>query len=365
MFATRVFAAARSALSARNVARGTTAAVAAAASASAFAIGMGAHPAPSLCKAAAPGAVDWYKLRDDLLELLESETATNPGVDGASNGGGGAIAPMMVRLAWHCAGTYDVKSGTGGSDGATMRFKPESEHGGNAGLQHARALLEPVKRAHPNVSYADLYVYAGVLAVEACGGPTVGFRPGRSDALKATPPEQDKRFTPDGRLPGADAGDHGKEKTAQHIRDIFYRMGFNDQEIVALSGAHALGRCHTDRSGYWCAARAPRNAGRWARGVARGARRLRAHVAFLRVPSVAEAGRSARPRGPFRELVLTRPLARCPPPHHVTGARGRARRRRCRTSTSARCSRTRGPSRRRTRASRGPARCSLRTRPAS
>ncbi|KAG8465094.1 hypothetical protein KFE25_012457 [Diacronema lutheri] len=251
MFATRVFAAARSALSARNVARGTTAAVAAAASASAFAIGMGAHPAPSLCKAAAPGAVDWYKLRDDLLELLESETATNPGVDGASNGGGGAIAPMMVRLAWHCAGTYDVKSGTGGSDGATMRFKPESEHGGNAGLQHARALLEPVKRAHPNVSYADLYVYAGVLAVEACGGPTVGFRPGRSDALKATPPEQDKRFTPDGRLPGADAGDHGKEKTAQHIRDIFYRMGFNDQEIVALSGAHALGRCHTDRSGYW------------------------------------------------------------------------------------------------------------------
>jgi hypothetical protein len=185
------------------------------------------------------------------MSLMESETAKNPSVDGATNGGGGAIAPMMVRLAWHCAGTYDAKSGTGGSDGATMRFKPESEHGGNAGLHHARELLEPIKRNHPSVSYADLYVFAGVVAVEACGGPNVGFRPGRSDAAKATAPEQDKRFTPDGRLPGADAGDAGKERTAQHIRNIFYRMGFNDNEIVALSGAHALGRCHTDRSGYW------------------------------------------------------------------------------------------------------------------
>lgn len=185
------------------------------------------------------------------MTLMESETAKNPSVDGASNGGGGAIAPMMVRLAWHCAGTYDAKTGTGGSDGATMRFKPESEHGGNAGLHHARELLEPIKRNHPDVSYADLYVYAGVVAVEACGGPNVGFRPGRSDAAKPTPPEQDKRFTPDGRLPNADGGDAGKERTAAHIRSIFYRMGFNDNEIVALSGAHALGRCHTDRSGFW------------------------------------------------------------------------------------------------------------------
>ncbi|KAJ1635053.1 heme peroxidase [Pavlovales sp. CCMP2436] len=242
---TRVRAAATAALSARGVAVFATAA-----SASTLALGMIGHPEPALCKAST-SPVNWYKLRTDLLELIDSDTAQNPGVDGASNGGGGAIGPMLVRLAWHCAGTYDVKSGTGGSDGATMRFKPESEHGGNAGLHHARALLEPLKRAHPNVTYADLYVYAGVLAIEACGGPNVGFRPGRSDAAKPAAPEVDKRFSPDGRLPNADAGDAGKDKTATHIRSIFYRMGFNDQEIVALSGAHALGRCHTDRSGYW------------------------------------------------------------------------------------------------------------------
>jgi cytochrome c peroxidase len=67
-------------------------------------------------------------------------------------------------------------------------------------------------------------------------GPQIPYRPGRSD--------RDLSFcTPDGRLPDA-------SKTQDHLRDIFYRMGFNDQEIVALSGAHALGRCHTDRSGY-------------------------------------------------------------------------------------------------------------------
>lgn len=200
------------------------------------------------CRSA--GTVDWYKLREDLVNLMEDDDVKNPSMDGATNGGGGAVAPMLVRLAWHCAGTYDVKTGTGGSDGATMRFKPEADHGGNAGLHHARNLLEPIKRMHPNVTYADLYVYAGVVAIEVCGGPNVGFRPGRSDAPAPAQPADDKRFTPDGRLPDADAGDHGKDKTAQHIRNIFYRMGFNDQEIVALSGAHALGRCHTDRSGY-------------------------------------------------------------------------------------------------------------------
>lgn len=67
-------------------------------------------------------------------------------------------------------------------------------------------------------------------------GPIIPYRPGRAD--------RDVSFcTPDGRLPDASKG-------APHLRDIFYRMGFNDQEIVALSGAHALGRCHTDRSGY-------------------------------------------------------------------------------------------------------------------
>lgn len=86
------------------------------------------------------------------------------------------------------------------------------------------------------------------------GGPDIGFKAGRTDAEKANSPSEDSRFSPDGRLPdGAKPTGNNptKEATVQHIRDIFYRMGFNDQEIVALSGGHALGRCHTDRSGYW------------------------------------------------------------------------------------------------------------------
>lgn len=68
------------------------------------------------------------------------------------------------------------------------------------------------------------------------GGPKIPWRPGRIDGVET-------QQTPDGRLPDAAQGE-------KHVRDIFYRMGFNDQEIVALIGAHALGRCHTDRSGY-------------------------------------------------------------------------------------------------------------------
>lgn len=64
---------------------------------------------------------------------------------------------MLVRLAWHAAGTYDAKTGTGGSDGATMRFAEESKHGANAGLAYARDALEPVKKKFPLISYADLW----------------------------------------------------------------------------------------------------------------------------------------------------------------------------------------------------------------
>ena len=135
-----------------------------------------------------------------------------------------------------------------------MRFKDEANHGGNAGLGSARDLLEPLKAKYPGITYADLYIFAGKVAIESMGGPDIGFKCGRSDAKKApTCPMDDKRFSPDGRLPdgGQDNDDTKNSASAQHVRDIFYRMGFNDQEIVALSGGHALGRCHTDRSGYW------------------------------------------------------------------------------------------------------------------
>ncbi len=79
--------------------------------------------------------------------------------------------------------------------------------------------------------------------MESMGGPTIPFRFGRPDHTDG------EKSPPDGRLPDADKG--SPLATAAHLRDIFYRMGFDDKGIVALSGAHALGRCHEDASGFW------------------------------------------------------------------------------------------------------------------
>lgn len=118
-----------------------------------------------------------------------------------------------------------------------MRFNPEKGYGANAGLAIARDRLEPVKAAFPGLSYGDLWTLAGVVAVKAMGGPDVPWYPGRTDASSGD------ACPPDGRLPSGSKGRH-------HLRDIFYRMGFDDQEIVALSGGHTVGRCHKDRSGF-------------------------------------------------------------------------------------------------------------------
>merc|ERR1719198_936322 len=126
----------------------------------------------------------------------------------------------MVRLAWHCCGSYSKEAGNGGSDGATMRFKPEASHGGNAGLGNARDLLEPIKAKYPGITYADLYIYAGKVAIEHMGGPEIAFQVGRTDADKVAAPAEDKRFSPDGRLPdGGVPGDNpDRAKTIQHLR---------------------------------------------------------------------------------------------------------------------------------------------------
>ena len=138
----------------------------------------------------------------------------------------------FIRLAWHSSGTYDSMTKTGGSGGGTMRFKEELNHGANAGLSKMVDKLEPLHAQFPGVSYADTYTLAGKVAIEAAKGPTIPWKAGRVDAL--TP----DAVTPDGRLPDADKG--SPDKTIGHLRkDVFYRMGFNDQEIVALSGAHA------------------------------------------------------------------------------------------------------------------------------
>jgi catalase (peroxidase I) len=145
--------------------------------------------------------------------------------------------PMAVRLAWHASGTYSAKDRTGGSNGATMRFAPESEDGANAGLNIERDILLPVKRAFPELSIADIWTLAGSVAIEFSGGPIIEHHFGRTDAKNGA------ACPAIGRLPDASQG-------AQHLRDVFYRMGFNDRDIVALSGAHTLGRCHKSRSGF-------------------------------------------------------------------------------------------------------------------
>ncbi|KAI0745964.1 cytochrome c peroxidase [Earliella scabrosa] len=175
-----------------------------------------------------PTKEDYQKVYNRVAEILD--TAADKGYDDGSYG------PVLVRLAWHASGTYDKDTNTGGSNYATMRFEPEAQHGANAGLNIARELLEDVKKEFPWISYGDLWTLAGVCAIQELGGPKVPWRPGRIDGFAA-------QCTPDGRLPDAAQG-------ADHVRNIFYRMGFNDQEIVALIGAHALGRCHPDRSGF-------------------------------------------------------------------------------------------------------------------
>ncbi|KAJ7551382.1 hypothetical protein O6H91_06G012800 [Diphasiastrum complanatum] len=128
-------------------------------------------------------------------------------------------APIVLRLAWHSAGTFDKKSRTGGPFG-TIRNPEELSRGSNKGLEIAVTLLEPIKQQFTILTYADFYQLAGVAAVEAAGGPYIPFHPGRQD--KVDSPE-------DGRLPQPTSGPH-------QLRDVFERMGLSDKNIVALSG---------------------------------------------------------------------------------------------------------------------------------
>jgi L-ascorbate peroxidase len=156
-------------------------------------------------------------------------------------------APILLRLAWHDAGTYDASVGTwpacGGANGS-IRFDPEMAHGANAGLSKALGYLKPFKARHATLSWADLIQLAGATAVETAGGPKIPMRYGRVDV---TGPEQCPK---EGNLPDAEApfGD-GSRDAASHLRAVFGRMGFDDREIVALSGAHTVGRAFAERSG--------------------------------------------------------------------------------------------------------------------
>ncbi|MCJ1311805.1 hypothetical protein MMC25_005478 [Agyrium rufum] len=173
-----------------------------------------------------PADQDFNAVRRDIAALLHQ-----PEYDDGSAG------PVLVRLAWHSSGTYDEETDTGGSNGAGMRYEAEGGDPANAGLQHARVFLETVKSKHPWITYADLWSLGGVVALKEMGGPDVEWKGGRTDYV------DDSKLPPRGRLPDGAQG-------SDHLRHIFGRMGFSDQEIVCLSGAHNLGRCHSDRSGF-------------------------------------------------------------------------------------------------------------------
>jgi hypothetical protein len=131
--------------------------------------------------------VDLKAVKKDILAIIENLDYDD-----------GSYGPLFIRLAWHASGTYDKTKKTGGSNGAGMRFAPESDWGANAGLGIARGLLEKVKQKHPEISYSDLWIYAGYVALESMGGPTIPMRLGRVDY-----PDGKKYPLPDGLLPDA------------------------------------------------------------------------------------------------------------------------------------------------------------------
>lgn len=168
--------------------------------------------------------------------------------------------PVFVRLAWHDSATYDKSISdnwpTQGGANGSIRFDVELGHGGNAGLNGAVALLQPIKEEFPAMSYADIYQMASARSIFLAGGPVIPMKYGRVDVTDAS------QCPPEGNLPDAEAGDDGtfgsesgiatpnKDATPNgHLRKVFYRMGLNDEEIVALSGAHTFGRAYKDRSG--------------------------------------------------------------------------------------------------------------------
>ncbi|XP_054788305.1 probable L-ascorbate peroxidase 6, chloroplastic/mitochondrial isoform X2 [Prosopis cineraria] len=164
--------------------------------------------------------------REDMRELLKTKFCH----------------PILIRLAWHDAGTYNKSieewPQRGGANGS-LRFEVELRHAANAGLVNALKLLQPIKDKYSGLTYADLFQLAAATAVEEAGGPKMPMKYGRLDV---SGPEQ---CPEEGRLPDA-----GPPSPADHLRQVFYRMGLNDREIVALSGAHTLGRARPERSGW-------------------------------------------------------------------------------------------------------------------
>jgi len=182
----------------------------------------------------------------------------------------GHYGPLFIRMAWHSAGTYRIGDGRGGAGNGSQRFAPLNSWPDNQNLDKARRLLWPIKQKYGRkISWADLMILAGNVALESMGFKTFGFGGGREDVWE---PEKDvywgsesewlgdKRYTGDRELekplgavqmgliyvnPEGPNGNPDPGAAARDIREIFARMAMNDEETVALiAGGHAFGKTH-------------------------------------------------------------------------------------------------------------------------
>ena len=208
-------------------------------------------------------SLDLAALKKDLTDLMTDTQDWWPADFGH-------YGPMFIRMAWHSAGTYRIGDGRGGAGTGTQRFAPLNSWPDNVNLDKARRLLWPIKKKYGNkISWADLIVLTGNVALESMGFKTFGFAGGREDLYE---PEDDiywgvedswlddKRYSGDRELenplaavqmgliyvnPEGPNGEPDPLKAAHDIRETFARMAMNDEETVALiAGGHTFGKTH-------------------------------------------------------------------------------------------------------------------------